>query len=127
MPAGFPLQIGGTRLGALNLYRDTKGPLSEDQYADVSIVAEVAARNVIDLQSHAPPGVLADELKAGTSYGLVVHQASGMVSVQLGVTVGEALVRLRAHAFANDRPLAEVAREVVARRVRFDNSDGGLR
>jgi hypothetical protein len=119
---GFPLQIGATRLGALNLYRDTTGPLSEDEYADVSIMAEVAARNVIDLQSQAPPGALAAELEEGTSYGLVVHQASGMVSVQLGVSVGEALVRLRAHAFAADGPLAEVARDVVARRLRFDDS-----
>jgi hypothetical protein len=43
-----------------------------------------------------------------------------MVSVQLGVSIGEALVRLRAHAFASDRPLTELAEEVVARRLRFE-------
>ena len=43
-----------------------------------------------------------------------------MVAAQLEVSVGEALVRLRAHAFGNDRPLAEVAADVVARRLRFD-------
>ena len=124
---GFPLQIGGTRLGALNLYRDSTGPLSVDQHADVSIMAEVAARTVIDLQSLAPPGALAVELREGTSYQHVVHQASGMASVQLGISVGDALVRLRAHSFATDRPLTEVARDVVDRRLRFDESDGGVR
>jgi hypothetical protein len=42
-----------------------------------------------------------------------------MVSVQLGVSVAEASVRLRAHAFAQGRPLAELARDVVARRLRL--------
>ena len=42
-----------------------------------------------------------------------------MVSVQLGVGLAEALVRLRAHAYAGDRPLADVAADVVARRLRL--------
>ena len=46
-----------------------------------------------------------------------------MVSVQLDISVADALVRLRAHAFATDRPLTEVAREVVARTLRFDDLD----
>ena len=50
----------------------------------------------------------------------VVHQAVGMVSIQLEVSVGEALVRLRAYAFSSDRPLAEVARAVTDRLLRFD-------
>ena len=117
---GFPLQIGATRLGAFNFYRDAKGPLTDEQHADLSVVAEVAARTVIDLQAQAPEGDLAEELRQGTDYQLVVHQASGMVSVQLGVSVGEALVRLRARSFGDDRPLTEVAADVVARRIRFD-------
>jgi hypothetical protein len=49
-----------------------------------------------------------------------------MVSVQLGVTAAIALVRLRAHAYANGRRLREVAGDVVARRMRFDpDPDGG--
>ena len=43
-----------------------------------------------------------------------------MVAVQLGVSVGEALIRLRAHAFANDRQLAELAQDVIDRQLRFD-------
>jgi len=50
-----------------------------------------------------------------------VHQATGMISVQLEVSLAEALVRLRAHAYANDRPLNEVAADVVARRLRLED------
>jgi hypothetical protein len=49
-----------------------------------------------------------------------VLQASGMISIQLGVGVDEALVRLRAHAYAHDRRITDVARDVIARRLRFD-------
>lgn len=50
-----------------------------------------------------------------------VHQATGMVLAQLDVSAGEAYVRLRAHAFAYDRTLAEVARAVVERTLRLDD------
>jgi AmiR/NasT family two-component response regulator len=48
-----------------------------------------------------------------------VHQATGMISVQLGVGLEEAFVRLRAHAFASNAGLGDVAAEVVDRRLRF--------
>ena len=57
------------------------------------------------------------------TYRAEVHQATGMVSVQLGVSLAEALVRLRAHAWAEDRLLADVAADVVARRLRFGEPD----
>jgi len=46
-----------------------------------------------------------------------VHQATCMVKVQLGVTIEEAFLVLRAHAFA------AVARDVVERRLRFSTED----
>jgi hypothetical protein len=117
---GFPLQVGTVRLGALNLYRDQPGPLSDDQYADALVMAAVAARAVLDMQAGAPPGELAAELEAGADFRLVVHQAAGMVAAQLEVSIADALIRLRAHTFANNRRLTEVAAEVVARRLRVE-------
>lgn len=117
---GFPLQVGAIRLGALNLYRDQPGPLSDDQYADALVLAGVAARALLTMQAQAPPGTLAPALEVGANFQFVVHQASGIVAVQLGVTVAEALARLRAYAFGNDRLLAEVAEDVVGRRLRLD-------
>jgi hypothetical protein len=111
------------RLGALNLYRDHSGQLSEDQHADALVMADVAAQAVLAMQAGAPPGELAAELEAGADFRYVVHQASGMVAAQLGVSVGVALIRLRAHAFANDRPLNQLAEDVVARRLRFDSHE----
>jgi GAF domain-containing protein len=117
---GFPLQVGSVRLGALNLCRDRTGPLSDDQHADALVMADIAAQAVLVMQANAPPGKLASELGAGADFHLAVHQASGMIAAQLGVSVRDAMVRLRAYAFGNDRSLPEVAKEVVDRKLRFD-------
>ena len=116
---GFPLRVGAVRLGALNLYRDRPGPLSGDQHADALVVADVAARWVLEAQAGAPPDMVAEELEIGADFHFAVHNAAGMVSVQEGISVTEALIRLRAYAFGSERLLAEVAGDVVARRLRL--------
>jgi AmiR/NasT family two-component response regulator len=49
-----------------------------------------------------------------------LFQAQEMVMVQLGISIGEAMARMRAYAYAHDRRLSEVARDVVGPRLRFD-------
>jgi len=115
----FPLRVGTVRLGALNLCHDVPGPLDDDQFADAVLMADVAARALLLMQAQASPDVLAAELEAGADLRLVVHQAAGMVSAQIGAGVAEALIRLRAYAFGNERDLVEVAEDVVARRLSF--------
>jgi GAF domain len=121
---GFPLQVGAVRIGVLDLYRDRPGPLTDDQHADALVMADIAAAAVLMWQADAPPGKLAAELEASADFQFVVHQAAGMVAAQLEVSVGQALIRLRGYAFGNDRPLGEVARDVVARTLRFDAESG---
>ncbi len=116
----FPLQVGTVRLGALNLYSDGPGPLTDDQHADALVMADVLAQWVLDVQANAPPGAMAEELEHDSDFHYIVHNAAGAVSVQLGISVTEALVRMRAYAFSNDRLLRDVAEDVVARRFRFE-------
>jgi hypothetical protein len=115
----FPLQVGIVRLGALDLYRDGPGALTDEQHRDAMVMADVIARWVLDVQAHAPEGSVAEELEQGADFHFVVHNAAGAVSVQLGVSVTEALIRLRAYAFSHGRPLLDVAEDVVARKLRF--------
>lgn len=111
----FPLQIGVIRLGSLDCYRDTPGPLGPGQVTDALILAELATHAVIaELDGHDTEDVswLADAHAE-------VYQATGMVQVQLGAASEVALMRLRGHAYTHQLPLAEVARQVVARTLRF--------
>jgi GAF domain-containing protein len=116
---GFPLRAGTVHLGALNFYRDSPGPLTGDQHADALVVAEVAARWVLEAQAGAPPDTLAEELEAGADFHFAAHNAAGIVAAQEGIGATEALIRLRAHAFSTDRLLADVAKDVIARRLRL--------
>ena len=116
---GFPLRAGAVRLGTLDLYRDAPGPLTGDQHADALVMADVLARWVLEAQAGAPPDTVARELEAGADFHFTVHNAAGIVSVQEGISVAEALIRLRAFAFGSDRLLADVARDVITRRLKL--------
>jgi GAF domain-containing protein len=120
---GFPLRVGSARLGALNLYRDRPGPLSEDQQADALVMADVAARAILTMQRQAAPGEVATALETNADFNLIVHQAAGVMSIQLESTVADALSRLRSHAFRTGRLVGEVAADVVSHRIRFDGPD----
>jgi len=118
----FPLQIGAIQLGVLALHRVEPGPLSTDQLADALIFADATGMLLIDDASIAPPD--ADEMAwldddPGT-HQAHVHQATGMILSQLGVDAEAAFARLRAHAYAYERPVGEVARDVVEHRLRFE-------
>jgi len=119
----FPLHVGAIRLGTLDLHRHSPGALTDHQHADALVLADIAAQTVLLLQAGAPEGEIAEELSANEDFHSLVHQASGMVAAQLGVSVETALVRLRAHAFGNERRLTDVARDVVERRLRFTRDD----
>ena len=121
----FPLRIGVISVGVLVAQRGTPGPLSAEQLTDALALADTVTIALLDRQ--AADGGSADRAPTGwaapVTYRAEVHQATGMISVQLGVTLAEALVRLRAHAWAGDRLLADVAADVVARRLRFDETN----
>jgi hypothetical protein len=116
---GFPMRVGAVRLGALNFYRAVRGPLTGEQHADAMVVADVTARWVLEVQAGAPPGAVAVELETSADFHFAVHNAAGIVSVQEGISVTDALIRLHAHAFGGDRLLADVARDVIARKLRL--------
>jgi GAF domain-containing protein len=117
---GFPIFVGPVCIGALNLYDLHTGALSDEQFADALAVAHVAGRTVLDWQSVAGEGSLARQLEHLPANRAVVHQATGMVSVQASVTIDDAVALLRAYAFANARAITDVASSVVRGEVRFD-------
>lgn len=118
----FPLQIGAARLGAMDVFRTHEGPLSGPALAQALTFAEVATMTLLDGQEHAPDGQPAG-LGVALDTSLEVYQAQGMVTVQLGVSLVEALARIRAYAYANDRALASVARDIVNRKLSLERDE----
>ncbi|MFC4492936.1 GAF and ANTAR domain-containing protein [Streptomyces ovatisporus] len=119
----FPLRIGGAGVGVMTLYRAEPGNLSRDQLADALILADTVLGLLLDTGRNPQTSLDGRWSEQTGPWHPEVHQATGMITVQLGVTAAVALVRLRAYAFSQDRRLSEVAGDVVARRLRFDGSE----
>ncbi|MFI5801763.1 GAF and ANTAR domain-containing protein [Streptomyces sp. NPDC051561] len=118
----LPLRIGGVSLGVLTAQRASPGPMAAHAVDDVLILAATATAVLIgggqrQRFTHAEP--------TSHLHRAAVHQATGMISVQANVTLTEALVLLRAHAYRYDRALLDVARDVVARNLHFRDTGGG--
>jgi hypothetical protein len=116
--------VGGRLLGVIDLIRDRPGLLSGDRLKLAEAIADVAAGFLV-AQVDGEPSF--DDNDAGlSSYRLEVHQASGMVSVQLKVSPEDAVARIRAKAFSEGRPISELAADIVSRRLRFGREDDEL-
>jgi GAF domain/ANTAR domain len=114
----LPLHVGTARVGALDIYRDTPGGLSDADITDAERIGDALTHVLLRLELGAeeagPGGADSPSITAE------VYQAAGMLTVQLDLDIPEALARLRAHAYAEERPLREVASDVVARRLRLE-------
>jgi hypothetical protein len=137
----LPLQWGSIKLGVMDLYRLAAGGLSSAQYRDAITATDTAALMMLGRRTDPHPvqqddpargegDVLAGDDRSGgdghgqwlehaVSHRAEIHQATGMVLAQLGISATEALARLRGYAFVEQRLLIDVARDVVARRLRF--------
>ncbi|MFC4591519.1 GAF and ANTAR domain-containing protein [Sphaerisporangium corydalis] len=135
----LPMMLGAISVGVLEISRADAGWLSPEDLADALTFADIAL--LVHIQHNAdqePDGTPAthgsridDTVIDGVpvdgphrDYGTVerwaqVHQATGIIAVQAGVDLRTAFLRLRAHAFAVDRSLRQVAADVIARRLRF--------
>jgi hypothetical protein len=103
----FPISFGAIGLGAVDLYRRSPGPLSQPQLSSTLSTVDRVGLAVLE----APDQY--DDPSAPPMTNMVVHQAAGMVMAQLDTTIDEAMLRLRAAAFAEDRTVNELAADVV--------------
>ncbi|MFF6877023.1 ANTAR domain-containing protein [Streptomyces sp. NPDC012474] len=115
----LPLQMGAISPGVLDLYARVPVRLNAEELADALAFADLATLVLLDARIDETGGSRSTPAEDLGAYRAEIDQASGILTVQLGVGIEEAFVRLRAHAFAQGRRLADVAADVVARRLRF--------
>jgi hypothetical protein len=116
--------MGAISPGVLDLYADVPTVLDAEQLADALAFADLATLLLLDARIEetgasiggASPGRGFEDLGG---YRAEIDQATGILTVQLGVGIDEAFVRLRAHAYMQGRRLADVAADVVDHRLRF--------
>lgn len=117
----YPLITSGAKVGVLTLYQQSEGDLTAGQHEDSIALCEVLTETVLSLQDDAPAGILSPPIDDAVQYRAEIFQASGMTAIQLSIPVADALMRIRAHAFAHDQTVTETAAHIVARRLRLPN------
>ena len=121
----IPVVLAGEFVGALDLFRSQPGELNIDHLAGAVVAAELASAPLLDLIDNDMQAAVNDptsgawaELNALSR--TEVSQATGMLVAQLEIEPAEALVRLRAHAYATNRSATDVARDILDRRLRLE-------
>jgi len=121
----MPVLVAGEHIGALDFFRAEPGNLAGDHLTGAIAAAELAGVPMLDLMNDDLQAAVNDpESNAWAELHALsraeVSQATGMLVAQLGVDPAEALVRLRAHAYATGRSSTDVARDILDRRLRLE-------
>lgn len=121
----FPLTVAALDLGVVELYHSVPGTLSRSARSTAAALSGKTSwhllRKILSVKSPDTDPAIEPALMSRRE----VHQATGMVLAQTGTTAAEALLLLRAHAFANDLTLNETAAAVLGKRLSFDPAKGG--
>ncbi|MGZ0146044.1 ANTAR domain-containing protein [Kribbella sp. WER1] len=105
----FPMRPAGRPFGVYSVY--SQDGLHEPDDVAQFLADAVGAAVLHDASTGEPDGAWAARA--------VVHQATGMVAVQLRVSPEDALAILRAHAFAHDATVLGIAEQIVNRSLDF--------
>ncbi|WP_142104330.1 GAF and ANTAR domain-containing protein [Pseudonocardia cypriaca] len=131
----LPLQAGAIGVGVLDLYRDEPGMLDHDELAGALRAADAVLWALLGIRAGKAtelPAPATQPHNGADPHGwltgspldhIEVYQATGMIMVQLDVSAETALSRLRAYAFVHERSIDDIARDVVARRLRFGTEE----
>jgi hypothetical protein len=115
----LPLQVGAIRLGTLDLYRRRPGGLSAENLADAAVLADLATTALL---TSATPGAAASWAHEDPpGHYDDVNVATGMLAAELRISLDDAFLRLRAHAFSTGEPLLDIARAVLDRQLPADS------
>jgi len=121
----MPLLVAGEYIGAIDFFRALPGQLAGVQLAGAVLAAELAGFPLLDLLDADLQAAVAEPgSHSWTELNMLsrseVSQATGMLVAQLRVEPTEALLRLRARAYATGRAATDVARDILERRLRLD-------
>lgn len=113
----FPLQVGLVTIAVLTAYRDRASALSASEYVDGLTAASLATTAMIAEQTGEHVGALAEVFRAGIDDRARLQRAAGMVAERNTISILEAMVNIRSHAFSTGRALGEVAQDICDRKL----------
>jgi GAF domain-containing protein len=117
MMCAVPLRVRTDVIGALNLFRATDEPFTDDEMDIAKAMGEMAAIGLIQERALREHTLLTEQLQAALISRVVIEQAKGMLAEYLRMTVDDAFELLRNYARGRNHKLSDVARDVVDRKI----------
>ena len=117
MMCAVPLRVRTDVIGAMNLFRATDEPFTDDEMDIAQAMAEMAAIGLIQERALRERSLLTEQLQAALISRVVIEQAKGMLAEYLKMTVDDAFQLLRSYARDRNHKLSDVARDVVDRKI----------
>lgn len=120
----FPLVVGALRFGAIDLYSRAPLALDAEQEQQAIAMADVVGRHV--LRDALTTAGVALEVDTKPYSRRIVHQATGVVLAQLGLTPEDAMLMIQAHAFGVGHSMMGVSQDILEGRLRFTRTERGI-
>ena len=113
----FPLHVGASIFGVLTAYLGSGRRLEADSLETALVFSEFATEVLLDGSAQVDGHGLEPGLNATLATNGYIYQAQGKVMVELGVSLPEALARMRAHAWATGQDLTTLAKDILEGRT----------
>jgi transcriptional regulator with GAF, ATPase, and Fis domain len=117
MMCAVPLRLRAAIIGALNLFRATDEPFTDNEVDIAQAMGQMAAIGLIQERALRERSLLTEQLQAALTSRVIIEQAKGMLAEYLTMTVDEAFQLLRNYARDHNRKLSQVASDVVSRKI----------
>ena len=117
----FPMKLGAATVGVVDLLCTTPRRLDSHQVSLALSMANRSAGAAVRLATQLANESANTEHEMAPALRREVHQATGMIQVQLDTSATEALARLRSHAFAVGTSISTIAEAVVHGHLDFSS------
>lgn len=115
--AAVPLLLAGQSIGALNLFRTEARAFSRRDLQLARLLCSVATVGIVHDRRQRDHDQLTRQLQSALESRVCIEQAKGVIAARAGVNVTAAFEMLRSAARASQRPLTELAADIVAGRL----------
>lgn len=122
----FPLLIGPLRIGALDLYTVQPMELGGRDAKRSEVLASIVSRHVLRRAMQTADSVIDTAEDHAPNSRRMIHQATGFVIAQLGISAEDAHLLIQGQAFAQERSMREIAEDLLARRLSFERADNAI-
>jgi GAF domain-containing protein len=115
----LPMRVYGRTIGAMGLFGDKPGALSQEDAAIGQALVDVATISILQERSIRETALVNEQLQRALNSRVLIEQAKGVIAYTSRVGMEEAFLRLRNFARSNNLSLHDTAARVIDRALQL--------